>query len=244
MRERRIHTSEALKTGRQLELGPEQVRHISQVLRLHKGDRITLFNGDGCDFFATIIDAEKRRIVVEITSQSEPEPEPVLPIHLGIGISKGERMDIAIQKAVELGVSSITPLVTEHCVVRLSEDRLQKRFTHWEKIAISACEQSGRRRLAVFNQNRSLEQWLQARPIGCTGIVLDHRALSTLPELKKPTGELCLLVGPEGGLSDRERKQALESGCVGVRLGPRVLRTETAPLAAISAIQTLWGDFR
>ncbi len=241
MRERRIHTSDELKAAERLELGPEQVRHIIQVLRLKKGDPITLFNGDGHDYLAHIVETEKRRVLVEIIEQSSPEPLPVLSIHLGIGISKGERMDFAIQKAVELGVTAITPLVTEHCVVRLSSERIQKRLTHWEKITIAACEQSGRSRVPRLNQALPLDHWLDQA--SCTGILLDHRSHSTLATLTKPTGEIRLLVGPEGGLSLKERELAQDSGFTGVRLGPRVLRTETAPLAAISAIQTLWGDF-
>ncbi len=241
MRERRIHTSDELKAAERLELGPEQVRHIIQVLRLKKGDPITLFNGDGHDYLAHIVETEKRRVLVEIIEQSSPEPLPVLSIHLGIGISKGERMDFAIQKAVELGVTAITPLVTERCVVRLSPERQQKRLAHWEKITIAACEQSGRSRVPKFNQAQPLDHWLDQE--SGIGILLDHRSHYTLAMLTRPTGEIRLLVGPEGGLSLVERELAQESGFTGVRLGPRVLRTETAPLAAISAIQTLWGDF-
>jgi 16S rRNA (uracil1498-N3)-methyltransferase len=160
-------------------------------------------------------------------------------LQLGLGISKGERMDFAVQKAVELGVAAITPLFTERCMVKLDSTRLAKRHEHWWGILVSACEQSGRRRLPVLHPAAGLTDWLEnASP----GLLLDHRAGQGLSQLPRPAGGLSLLVGPEGGLSGHEREQARHAGLVGVRMGPRVMRTETAPLAAIAAMQVLWGD--
>lgn len=219
-------------------------RHLVQVLRLKAGAAITLFNGDGHDYSAHLEEASRRTTRAKVDQRLEPAEAPAaLPIHLAIGISKGERMDFAIQKAVELGVADITPLITERCVVRLPNDRQEKRLQHWQQVIIAACEQSGRRYIPALNNAMKLTDWLRSRtPSG--GLLLDHRAEHALHELEPPKGEVALLIGPEGGLSADERTRAAAAGFTGVRLGPRVLRTETAPLAAIAAIQTLWGDFR
>jgi 16S rRNA (uracil1498-N3)-methyltransferase len=179
---------------------------------------------------------------VQLTAVGEPEPPAPLAIHLGLGVSKGERMDFALQKAVELGVSSIAPLFTERSVVRLSGDRLGKREAHWRGVVIAACEQSGRRRLPALHPARSLETWLsQAHPFP---LLLHHRGGLPLPSLPPPGASLSLLIGPEGGLADGERSHAEHAGFASVRLGPRILRTETAPLAALAVVQALWGDLR
>jgi len=160
---------------------------------------------------------------------------------LGVGISRGERMDFAIQKSVELGVFAITPLLTERGVVQLRAERQAKRMAHWQGVLVSACEQSGRSRMPTLHPSATLGDWLATQR---DGLMLYHRAADTLASVPHPGSSLKLLVGPEGGLSEEERAMALASGFRGVRLGPRVLRTETAPLAAIAAIQALWGDFR
>jgi 16S rRNA (uracil1498-N3)-methyltransferase len=152
-------------------------------------------------------------------------------------------MDLAVQKSTELGVSTITPLITERCVVRLPPQRMAKREDHWRGITISACSQCGRNLLPKLHPACSLETWLETTG-ETVGLLLDHRSSHTLDRLQEPVAGLSLLVGPEGGLSDRERSMATDAGFTGIRLGPRVLRTETAPLAAIAAIQMLWGDFR
>lgn len=152
-------------------------------------------------------------------------------------------MDFAIQKAVELGVTRITPLLSERCVVRLPTERMQRRIEHWQGVVVAACEQSGRRRLPLLEPTREFGYWESAPGIGY-GIVLDHRAQDTLDRLPPPEEEVSLLVGPEGGWSENERERMLAAGFRGARLGPRILRTETAPLAAIAALQMLWGDFR
>ncbi len=242
MRRRRIHTPQPLAVGDELQLEPQAARHVSQVLRLRRGTELLLFNGDGRDWSARLLTDHKRDVRVAITGCTDEEPPPLLQIHLGLGISKGERMDLAVQKAVELGVDWITPLQTERSVVRLSRERMEKRMRHWQGIMIAACEQSGRRRLPELLAPIQLEAWLSG--VSGTALLLDHRADHTLNQLPAPEGRVHLLVGPEGGLSEQERTLATRQGFSAVRLGPRVLRTETAPLAAIAALQILWGDFR
>ena len=225
-----------------MELPANVVRHLVQVLRMRADQEIILFNGeDGIDYRAVLTHVARRKASVRILSAGEPEAVADLQIHLALGISRGERMDLAIQKAVELGVSSVTPLITERTRTRLTEERREKRQRHWQNIIISACEQSGRRRLPQLHHPMNLDEYLQEAPDHV--LLLDPEAKPCLREIPDPGKELGLLIGPEGGFSDRERTLAVKAGCTEVRLGPRVLRTETAPLAAIAAIQTLWGDF-
>ncbi len=242
MRENRLYTDQGLSLGQRITLEPRPAKHAAQVLRLSSGDRLTVFNGDGQDYLAQIEACTRQSVVVQILDLSEPEPPPRLAITLALGVSRGERMDLALQKAVELGVSAIQPLFSTRTVVRLSGDRLAKRTRHWQAVVIAACEQSGRRRLPELAPAIALLDWLGKEQRG--GILLHHAAERSLPELLAPGADLVLLIGPEGGLAPEERDYAQARGFTPVRLGPRVLRTETAPLAAIAAIQTLWGDFR
>lgn len=243
MRIPRCYIDHTLATGDILELPEGTARHIAQVLRMRSGETLRLFNGqDGRDYSAELVDISKRAVRVRIETADEPQPPTTLGIQLAIGISKGERMDFVLQKSTELGVSEIIPLFTERSVVRLSEERMAKRLEHWQGVITSACEQSGRAWLPHLYQPHTLEEWLsKKRP---ATLLLDHRAAHTLVERPQPHGEIALLIGPEGGLAATEREMAIGLGCNGIRLGPRILRTETAPLAAIAAIQTLWGDFR
>ena len=243
MQQFRVYTEQPLNPGEtiQLEAGPS--RHLLQVLRLKAGDAVTLFNGDGHDYSSQLEASTRKCAVVRIIDRGEAEPPTALSLTLAIGISKGDRMEYAIQKAVELGVDCIVPLTTQHCVVRLPAERQAKKVEHWQQVIIAACEQSGRRRIPACQPIASFENWLSE----CNeeGLLLDPRANATLPQLSAPqSGRLTLLVGPEGGLSEQECAAALEKGFRGTRLGPRILRTETAPLAALAAIQTLWGDYR
>ncbi len=242
MRRPRLHTLQPLVTGRRLVLEPGPSRHLLRVLRLKMGAEVVLFDGNGRDYAARLAATEGKRAVVEVGSASGLEPAPSLSIHLGIGISRGERMDFALQKAVELGVNALTPLFTERSVVRLEAKRLAKRLAHWQGVVIGACEQSGRRRLPTLHPALDFAAWIGQAHSG--GLLLDPRAEQPLPQLPPPAKALTLLVGPEGGLATHERESAHRAGFKGVRLGPRILRTETAPLAALAAIQALWGDFR
>ena len=241
MRISRIFTDQALAPGASVELDERACRHVSQVLRLHAGQTVVLFDGSGSDFEAELVHCNRRSCRALITRATRTERPAALQLHLGIGVSRGERMDFAIQKSVELGVNAITPLFTERSVVQLKSDRLDKRVAHWRGVAISACEQSGRSLLPTVDPPRSLPEWLADRR---DGLMLHHAAAQTLAALPDPQGGLNLLIGPEGGLSESERTTAKASGFIAVSLGPRVLRTETAPIAALAAIQTLWGDFR
>jgi 16S rRNA (uracil1498-N3)-methyltransferase len=247
MRQDRIFISEPLGPGMRVELPPHVLRHVVQVLRLGPEAPLILFNGDGYDYGARLAKVSSRAAVAEVDAPttSTPEPVPPLRITLALGVTKGERMDYALQKAVELGAETLVPLFTERSVVRLRDDRLEKRLRHWQGVVIAACEQCGRRRIPTLATPESLGARLDGRsaPPGL-GILLHHLAEQTLVELPAPQGEVELLVGPEGGLAPAERAAALDRGYVAARLGPRVLRAETAPLAALAVVQALWGDFR
>jgi 16S rRNA (uracil1498-N3)-methyltransferase len=240
----RLYSDQPLAEGALVTLEARPAKHAAQVLRLGPGDELTLFNGDGYDYGGRIERAARGSVAVRIDRAGGPEPLPPLTVTLAIGISKGERMELALQKAVELGVTAIQPLFTQRSVVRLDGERLVKRRQHWQGIVIGACEQSGRRRLPVLAPALGLDAWLAAAPTDGLGVLLDHRAERPLVALPAPAGPVTLLIGPEGGLAPAEREAARARGFTGVRLGPRVMRTETAPLAAIAVMQALWGDFR
>ena len=240
MRLPRVYLDVPLVPGASVTAPETQRRHLAQVLRLQAGARLIVFNGDGRDYQAHLAGLDHTATLV-VGDPGPEEPPPTVAIQLAVGVSKGERMDLVVQKSVELGVAGIRPLFTERSVVRLSGERLERRMAHWRGILIGACEQSGRRRLPRLEPAASFEDWIQTPPQG--GLLLDPQASQALVGLPPPRTPVTLLVGPEGGLDRRERLRALQGGFLPVRLGPRVLRTETAPLAAISAIQTLWGDF-
>lgn len=242
MRITRIFTDQPLEANKDVVLNPSASHHL-QVLRIRPGADLVLFNGDGSNYFAQLETASKKQVQVKIISRSEPEQECPVQIHLCISISKGERMDFAIQKSIELGVSEITPLFSQHGVVNLNDERLQKRQQHWHKVMISACEQSGRCRIPLLNHAMELDKWLEM-PHSGTGLILDPRSEVRIGSLNQPGKRITILVGPEGGLSNAEITSAKDHGFTGISLGPRILRTETAPLATIAAIQTLWGDYR
>jgi len=241
MRIPRIFSTRRLKTGGEVLLDEQARRHLLKALRLKKGAPVVLFDGSGCDFDARLTRLDKDTCAAATREIIHREEPPQLKIHLAIGISRGERMDYAIQKAVELGAWSIQPLFTERTVVRLAGERLASRQSHWDGVVRHACEQSGRSLLPAVEHATPLAAWLAA--FQGEGILLDHRTNSGLSDLPRPGSDISLLVGPEGGLTAAERNASLKQGFRAVRLGPRVLRTETAPLAAISALQTIWGDF-
>jgi 16S rRNA (uracil1498-N3)-methyltransferase len=241
VRQSRLYTDQPLQAGSRVELDARAAHYVTQVLRLRKGQSLTLFNGDGHDWSAELDYCGRRDCRVHVLEILEAESLPRRALHLAVGLSRGERMDLVIQKAVELGVTDITPLHTQRSVVQLDAERSAKRLSHWHGIVVSACEQSGRMRLPQLNPITDITVWLAA---GHNGFMLDHRAKVSLAGSDEPAGDIALLVGPEGGLAAPERQLAARHGFTAVRLGPRVLRTETAPLAALAAIQTLWGDFR
>lgn len=218
----------------------DAANHAGKVLRMQAGEALELFNGDGNNYAAVIIEVGKKQLVVDIQNSSENPIESPLKLHLGQGISRGDRMDFAIQKAVELGVSEITPLFTERCGVKLDADRLEKKREQWQKIVISACEQSGRSVVPPVHMPVTLEKWL-GQADNCLKLTLDPWTSATIKQLS-PTDRLRLVIGPEGGFSDREVAATTLAGFQPVRLGPRVLRTETAALTAIAALQLQLGD--
>ncbi|HYE36710.1 16S rRNA (uracil(1498)-N(3))-methyltransferase [Methylocaldum sp.] len=240
MRISRLYLPRTLEEGAVLRLDEESAHYLRTVLRLKKGTDLTVFNGDGSEYSARVSDIVRDEVRLEIGDRRNREVESSLITHLGLGISRGERMDLAIQKAVELGVTRITPLFTEHCVVRLDEARRGNRHQHWQKVARSACEQCGRNRVPEVEEPAELEDWIAGRE--GLRLFFDPQGAVGLRDLPQPEGSVCLLSGPEGGFAATERALAREAGFTAVRLGPRILRTETAVLAALSAIQAIWGD--
>lgn len=240
MRIPRIYHSSAIALHHEFALDEDAANHVGRVLRMPVGSELLLFNGDGFNYPAHISNADKKRVMVSATSQQPNPVESPVSIHLGQGISRGDRMDFAIQKAVELGVTEITPLFTERCGVKLDGERLQKRNEQWQKIAISACEQSGRSIVPKVHPAISLQQWLsqQTKELKLT---LHPRATDTIKTLTASC-HIRLVIGPEGGFTDLEMAQTSDAGFTGIQLGPRVLRTETAALTAISALQLQFGD--
>jgi 16S rRNA (uracil1498-N3)-methyltransferase len=240
MRIPRIYQPGVLTPQLVIALSEEPANHVGRVLRMDAGASLTLFNGDGCNYPAVITETSKKSVMVQITAKLENPVESPLKIHLGQGISRGDRMDFAIQKAVELGVTEITPLFTERCGVKLDAERLQKRTEQWQKIAISACEQSGRSVVPTVHSALNIDKWL-TQPAEALKLTLDPWAKDTIKTLQ-PVTAVRLVIGPEGGFSDREIALTSQAGFVAVQLGPRVLRTETAALTAISALQLQMGD--
>ncbi|MBL3601582.1 MAG: 16S rRNA (uracil(1498)-N(3))-methyltransferase [gamma proteobacterium endosymbiont of Lamellibrachia anaximandri] len=242
MRIPRIFTHQDLADTGSVTLEKEPSHHLSQVLRLKPGGDLVLFNGNGNEYAARLLTCQKNAVEAELTHCLRHEPPPPLHIYLTIGISRGERMDFALQKSVELGVAEIQPVFSERCVVKLDDKRLVRRMDHWQKIIIGACEQSGRCHIPILHKPVGYSSAIENSSAGLR-LLLDHRSDLTLTDFPAPNEGVQILVGPEGGLSNAEREIAKEKEFTGIRLGPRVLRTETAPLAAISAMQILWGDF-
>ncbi len=241
MRISRFFLPQSLSSGATIQLADKSAHYLRTVLRLKKGADLVVFNGEGGEYPATLVEVHKEVVRLALGTLNPHETESPIHIALGLGISRSERMDLAIQKAVELGVSAITPLSTERCVVQLDDDaRKIQRLHHWRKIVQSACEQCGRNRVPEVFEPLKLDEWA-VRQIGLR-LFLDPGGTKALRELPRPDGPICLLSGPEGGFTGNERKTAAAAGFMAIRLGPRVLRTETAALAALTAIQTLWGD--
>jgi 16S rRNA (uracil1498-N3)-methyltransferase len=244
MREHRIFQAQDLITGQAITLDENASNRIRQVLRLKPGQAITLFNGNGNDYTAELTHTTKQTTQVRVGAKIRHEQAPTLTLHLALGITRGERMEYSLQKAVELGVTTITPLFTQRTLVQLKTQKLQRRQTHWQGIIQHACEQSGRSLLPEQQPAQSFTHWItQLKITETTALLLDHQAEQSLAQIDRPESHVIILVGPEGGLTETERTQAKQQGFTSIRLGPRILRAETAPLAALAAIQMLWGDF-
>jgi 16S rRNA (uracil1498-N3)-methyltransferase len=240
----RFYSPTKLSIGANAQLSDNAAIHATRVMRLNVGDTLFLFDGSGSDFECELTSLQKNAAFVTVKSSTNKQNESPLNITLLLGLSAGDRMDIGIQKAVELGVNRIIPIKTERSVVKLVDDKAKKRVEHWQNVVIAACEQSGRAVLPMVEMPVTLSQFCaQNVEKNILRITLDPLADKKLANLPKPSGEIQLLVGAEGGLSAKEIALAYAQGFIGVQLGKRILRTETAPLAAIATMNTLWGDF-
>jgi len=241
MRIPRIYTQQPLASGATIALEEGPSRHISKVLRMQLGRTLILFNGLGGEYSACITLAGKKVVEVAVVEFSEDNRQSPLKIELAIALSKGDRFDFVLQKATELGVSKIIPLLTDNSNIKLSAERVDNKLNSWQQMLISACEQCQMNIIPELLKPIKFNDWLGQ----CTSdlkLVLHHRSVQSLKNLEKPQS-LTVLIGPEGGLSQAEIELAQKNNFQAVTLGPRVLRTETAPIAALTLAQYLWGDF-
>lgn len=241
MRISRIYHPDVLSVDSQVTLTDDASNHLINVLRAKVDQPIVLFNGDGNEYGAHLSKITKRKSIATIDSKLSISIESPLNIHLGQGISRGDRMEWVIQKSVELGVSEITPLITERCGVKLNQQRWLKKHEQWQKLIISACEQCGRNVLPTLHQPTVLSEWIQ-QSTNQIRLTLHPRAEQAFRHVSMPASGARLLIGPEGGFSEQEIYQTEQNGFHCIQLGPRVLRTETAAISAISALQAIHGD--
>lgn len=241
MRVSRLFVSQSLKVGDHIELDDDAAHYLRSVLRLKPQQTIIVFNGSGGEYSGQLSEVSRKTVRIAIEQFFDRDVESSLTINLGLGISRGDRMDWAVQKAVELGATELTPLMTERCVIKFDADKKQQRLQHWRHIVQHATEQSGRTRLPTLQPIITIGDWLASQ--SGLRIFLDPYAAASLADLQPQDGRVTLLTGPEGGFSEAERQQARQIGFIPVRLGARILRTETAALSALTAVQTLWGDF-
>ena len=239
----RVFVHAPLATGQRLVLEGEDAAHLGRVLRVRPGEAVVLFDGSGQEFAAEVAQATRRSVELAVGTRREANRESPLQLVLLQGLCRNERMDWVVRKATELGVSAIRPVQAERSVVKLAPARVAARIEHWRAIAISACEQCGRNTLPDILPPLPVAGALAAHA-GATGVLLDPEAAGGPDSLKPPRGPLCLLVGPEGGLDEHERAAARAAGYVGIRLGPRILRTETAALTGVTLLQARFGDLR
>ena len=244
MRVVRHYVDAALAEGVMVTLPEHAVAHLVRVLRLGLGDPVTLFNGDGFDYQAKISCLLKKTAEVQVLGQCRVDNESSLHLTLAQGIARGEKMDLILQKATELGVIRIAPMITERTEVRLDNERAAKRMLHWRGVVVAACEQSGRARVPEVMEPQTLANFV-SDPTPELRFILDPLAGKIIADAGIAPGQrVTLLIGPEGGLSERDRLVLRAAGYQGLRLGPRILRTETAGLAALAAINALFGDWR
>lgn len=240
----RFHFPAPLAADSLVELPDSAAHHAARVLRLRAGDGLILFDGRGGEYSATLESVEKKRVVVKVHQRSDIERESALAVTLVQAVSARDRMEVTLQKAVELGVTHIIPVISQRSVVRLSGERADQRVQHWQQVVIAACEQCGRNRVPTVETLIPLTTFLQQPPVRpASRWMLTPPAQQALRTLQKPPAGVELLVGPEGGLTEEEERAAARAGFIPVRLGPRILRTETAAPALMSAVQALWGDF-
>jgi len=251
MRLTRVYLDAPLEAGGRVTLTGSAARHLTRVLRLRPGQALTLFNGGGGEYAATIEAVHGEKVAVAVGEAQAIERESPLILTLAQGVSRGERMDFVVQKATELGASSIVPLLTERSVVRLSAPQAARKLEHWRAIAIAACEQSGRNRLPQVVPPLPLPEFLHPRGASNGGaggaadairLLLAPASSARIDEVPRPAHSVTVLIGPEGGLTDAEEQAAVAAGFVPVRLGPRILRTETAAITALALVQREFGD--
>ena len=238
----RLFVGHLLTAGDDVRLDSDRAHYVSRVLRLSVGDRLTLFDDGDFDYPATITSVGKREVTVTLSEGEANHRESPLAVRLLQGVARGDRMDFVVQKATELGVREIVPLMTDFSVVRLNAARAKSRQQHWQNIARSACEQCGRSRVPAIAQPIGLLPYLQSESDAATRLMFSPIGTARLSELEPGGPLLDILIGPEGGLSDNEVSSAKAAGFRAVSLGPRTLRTETAAIAALAALQTCWGD--
>jgi 16S rRNA (uracil1498-N3)-methyltransferase len=242
MRLTRVHVPGPLAAGTRRTLEGEAANHIARVLRLRPGDPLTLFDGSGAEHPARIEEFRRSAVVVTVGDPEVPRRESPLRLTLAQGISRGERMDWVMQKSTELGVCDIVPVQTERTVVRLDAQHCARKQQHWQAIAIAACEQCGRNVIPRVAAPQSLQDFLRSTDANATRLLLSPTGALRIDELTAPVTQIIVLIGPEGGLSESEQRAALAAGFTAVRLGPRVLRTETAAIAALTLLQHRFGD--
>ncbi|ANS86589.1 16S rRNA (uracil(1498)-N(3))-methyltransferase [Vibrio scophthalmi] len=241
MRIPRIYHPEIIQQLGVVELSEDAAGHIGRALRMKEGQQVLLFDGSGAEFPATISEVTKKTVHVDVTERIERSSESPLDLHLGQVMSRGDKMEFTIQKSVELGVNTITPLISERCGVKLDQKRFEKKMEQWQKIAISACEQCGRNTVPEIRPIMKLEDWCAEEYDGLK-LNLHPRAKYSINTLPTPVEKVRLLIGPEGGLSSDEIDMTEQYQFEETLLGPRVLRTETAALTAITALQVRFGD--
>lgn len=239
----RIHCPQGLAPGAHVELPEAAANHVARVLRLGEGAPLTLFDGRGGEWSATVAHVRKNVVEARLDAFDAVEREAPLPVTLAQGLPAADKMDWIVQKGVELGVAAFRPLAARRSVIRLSGERMARRVAHWQAVAVAACEQSRRNRVPEVATIVDLPHFLAEPPAaGELRLMLDPAADRRLADLPRP-GAVTLLVGPEGGFEEGELAAARLAGFQAIRLGPRVLRTETAGMAALAAIMSLWGDF-
>jgi 16S rRNA (uracil1498-N3)-methyltransferase len=240
MRIPRIYIDQPLAIAESVLLNENASHYLSKVLRMQEGRELIVFNGKGGEYCAQINELGKKQVSIQVNQFHQDNRQSSLDLHLAIGVSRGERMDWVLQKATELGVTQIIPLITERTEVKIKGEKQDKKMQHWQQIIVSACEQCQRNLLPILQEPQAIDDWLKTVSTDCR-FVLHHRNDQCLSKSAVPKS-ITLLIGPEGGLSEEEITLAENKEFQSLRLGPRILRTETAPVAAISLVQYLWGD--
>ncbi len=243
MRTPRLFINMSLTTGEIISLPREKAHHISHVLRMRMGDSINLINNSSNEYQSKIIEISKKSAKIEIEGSKQVNNESPLTVNLCLAVAKGQHMDFSIQKAVELGVKNITPVISEFSNVKIHDDRLSNKLAHWQNIIISATEQCGRSYLTQIQQPVALTEWLSLEA-SKTRLILHPESQKSMSGIQLSDNDLTLMVGPEGGFSEAEIRHAEENACESISLGPRILRAETAVVTAVSIAQQLWGDLK